>query len=240
MQPAASLLSLVLCAWGTFSLAPRRLAGRLPAAPCSAWAGGQGVHSAARCRVPAAGRGRGERLGPGLTVRVSPRGDALLTEMERGAGQRFMERQNIKPLRLVSGPGHGRRSGRAALTTRVRGSAAGQQVGPGPGWVGSGRAGPGWLEPGAQSLVAPATPSPREPRAVRRAGPPAPGLSGPGCSRSAARWGRHGRRGTSRARGLPATPPWLQRGPGDPGCRAPCARRSAPSASSASLGIHLL
>ncbi|XP_019353480.1 disintegrin and metalloproteinase domain-containing protein 22 isoform X5 [Alligator mississippiensis] len=80
MQPAASLLSLVLCAWGTFSLAPRRLAG-----------------------------------------------DALLTEMERGAGQRFMERQNIKPLRLVSGPGHGRRSGRAALTTRVRGSAAGQQ-----------------------------------------------------------------------------------------------------------------
>uniref|UniRef100_A0A8C3PBM3 ADAM metallopeptidase domain 22 n=1 Tax=Chrysemys picta bellii TaxID=8478 RepID=A0A8C3PBM3_CHRPI len=71
MQPAAYLLSLMLCALGTFFL----------------------VHS----RQAA----------------------ALLTEMERRAENRFLERQNIVPLRLIPRPEDGTQTGHGVLNTRV-------------------------------------------------------------------------------------------------------------------------
>ncbi|XP_043365306.1 disintegrin and metalloproteinase domain-containing protein 22 isoform X13 [Dermochelys coriacea] len=70
MQPAAYLLSLMLCALGTFFLVHSRQAG-----------------------------------------------DALL--MERRAENRFMERQNIVPLRLIPRPEDGPQTGHGVLNTRV-------------------------------------------------------------------------------------------------------------------------
>ncbi|CAM2105376.1 unnamed protein product [Caretta caretta] len=72
MQPAAYLLSLMLCALGTFFL----------------------VHS-------------------------RQTGAALLTEMERRAENRFMEKQNIVPLRLIPRPEDGTQTGHGVLNTRV-------------------------------------------------------------------------------------------------------------------------
>nr|XP_042712040.1 disintegrin and metalloproteinase domain-containing protein 22 [Chrysemys picta bellii] len=72
MQPAAYLLSLMLCALGTFFLVHSRQAGA-----------------------------------------------ALLTEMERRAENRFLERQNIVPLRLIPRPEDGTQTGHGVLNTRV-------------------------------------------------------------------------------------------------------------------------
>ncbi|XP_043397180.1 disintegrin and metalloproteinase domain-containing protein 22 isoform X3 [Chelonia mydas] len=72
MQPAAYLLSLMLCALGTFFLVHSRQAGA-----------------------------------------------ALLTEMERRAENRFMEKQNIVPLRLIPRPEDGTQTGHGVLNTRV-------------------------------------------------------------------------------------------------------------------------
>ncbi|KAL8165144.1 UNVERIFIED_CONTAM: hypothetical protein K2H54_030669 [Gekko kuhli] len=80
MHPGASLLSLVLCAFGTFSGARSRHA------------------------------------------------DALLTEMERRDEDRFVERQNIVPFRLIYSAGEGNETQHELLNTRIGSRSAGKQV----------------------------------------------------------------------------------------------------------------
>ncbi|XP_048367177.1 disintegrin and metalloproteinase domain-containing protein 22 isoform X8 [Sphaerodactylus townsendi] len=80
MHPGASLLSLMLCAFGTFSGARSRHAG-----------------------------------------------DALLTEMERRDGDRFMERQNIVPFRLIYSTDQGNETQHELLSTRIGSDSGGKQ-----------------------------------------------------------------------------------------------------------------
>ncbi|XP_060104443.1 disintegrin and metalloproteinase domain-containing protein 22 isoform X7 [Heteronotia binoei] len=80
MHPGASLLSLMLCAFGTFSGARSRHAG-----------------------------------------------DALLTELERRDEDRFVERQNIVPFRLLYSTEEGNETQHERLNTRIGGRSAGQQ-----------------------------------------------------------------------------------------------------------------
>uniref|UniRef100_A0ACB8FVC7 Uncharacterized protein n=1 Tax=Sphaerodactylus townsendi TaxID=933632 RepID=A0ACB8FVC7_9SAUR len=80
MHPGASLLSLMLCAFGTFSGARSRHA------------------------------------------------DALLTEMERRDGDRFMERQNIVPFRLIYSTDQGNETQHELLSTRIGSDSGGKQV----------------------------------------------------------------------------------------------------------------
>ncbi|TFK07633.1 nicastrin [Platysternon megacephalum] len=58
-------------------------------------------------------------LGTVSLVHSRQAGAALLTEMERRAENRFLERQNIVPLRLIPRPEDGTQAGHGVLNTRV-------------------------------------------------------------------------------------------------------------------------
>nr|XP_020843125.1 disintegrin and metalloproteinase domain-containing protein 22-like [Phascolarctos cinereus] len=58
-------------------------------------------------------------------------GDALLTELERRNENRFLERENVVPLRLIYRLGGEDQTGHDVLTTRIRGAPAGGGTG---GW----------------------------------------------------------------------------------------------------------